>query len=383
MIMFKRGKKLYLEFFDNVKNKKVQKSTGKDDTEENRKFVKEILIPQLQKKISSERKTTSVSDSRTLKFYTNKYLREKENLSTYYEILSKSNSILKYFGDISVNSIKPLDCKDYIFDLKVSTKTKRNYLNVLRGIFTIACEDLAINENPTRTISLRKTEEERAKVDIEPFSKVNVEKLISESAGVLKDYLGLSFYTGARVGEILALQVSDFDFERKTISFTKQYTQRKLKNSLKTESSNREIPLFDVVLPFLESLVKRANKLGTTYLFSNENNPTKLLSIDNIRGTKKYGVWSKLLKSCDLEYRKIYNTRHTFAVHMLSSGKLSASEVSRILGHTNSQTMFNHYNKYIQGEQLKIERNIDIFRSTDNLTDTDTLVNKNRNLKCA
>jgi len=50
MIMFKRGKKLYLEFFDNVKNKKVQKSTGKDDTEENRKFVKEILIPQLQKR---------------------------------------------------------------------------------------------------------------------------------------------------------------------------------------------------------------------------------------------------------------------------------------------------------------------------------------------
>jgi hypothetical protein len=57
---------------------------------------------------------------------------------------------------------------------------------------------------------------------------------------------------------------------------------------------------------------------------------------------------------------------------MLKSGYISASEIAQILGHTSSKTMFDHYAKFIKGEQLKINRNIDIFSEKNKITDNST-----------
>lgn len=370
-IIFKRGNKLYLEFFDIIKNKKRQKSTGLEDTKENRLHLQNVIIPQLENKIKSEPKPIG----KTLTFYINFYLKSKENLVTYFEIESKTNIILKHFGDINIVSIKPLECKAFILDLKVSTKTKRNYLNVLSGIFDVACEDLVIKNNPTQFIKLIKSQKELEQEDIEPFSKEDISNLLNSSSGLLKDFLGIAFYTGARTGELLALKIQDIDFINNTISISKQFTARKLKDTLKTKGSKRIIPLFAPAVPYFNSLIEYAKDNRSFYLFSKLGKPNELNSIDNIRGTKRYGIWSKLLKECDLTYRKLYNTRHTFAIHMLKSGYISASEIAQILGHTSSKTMFDHYAKFIKGEQLKIDRNIDIFANentiTDSFTDTD------------
>ncbi len=354
--IFKRGNKLYLEFFDITKNKKRQKSTGLEDTKANRLHLKNIVIPQLEHRQKQEPKP----QVKKLEYYINFYLQTKENLVTYLEILSKTNMILEYFENVAITDITPLQCKEYIFSLEVSTKTKRNYLNILTGIFNIACEDLIIKNNPTKFIKLIKSQQELEKDDIEPFSKSDIQNLLNKSDGILKDFLGISFYTGARPGELLALKIQDIDFVNNTISIYKQYTARKLKEVLKTKGSKRVIPLFSPAIPYFKSLILNAKSYNSSYLFARDINST-LYSVDNIRGKKSYGKYTKLLESCNLSYRKIYNTRHTFAIHMLQSGFLSASEIAQILGHTSSKTMFDHYAKFIKGEQLKIDRNIDIF----------------------
>jgi len=373
-IIFKRGNKLYLEFFDITKNKKRQKSTGLEDTKANRLHLQNIVIPQLEHRQQQEQRPIA----KNLEYYINFYLKTKENLVTYIEIQSKTNMILEHFGNISITKISPLECKSYILSLKIATKTKRNYLNVLSGIFDIACEDLIIKDNPTKFIKLIKSQQELEKDDIEPFTKDDIQNLLNTSDGMLKDFLGISFYTGARPGELLALKIQDIDFVNNTIAIYKQYTKRKLKEVLKTKGSKRIIPLFSPAVPYFKSLIENAKSNMSFYLFARDTNST-LYSIDNIRGKKQYGRYTKLLETCNLSYRKIYNTRHTFAIHMLQSGFLSASEIAQILGHTSSKTMFDHYAKFIKGEQLKINRNIDIFavnctvsESTDTFTDTDT-----------
>ncbi|RLA83792.1 MAG: hypothetical protein DRG78_03355 [Epsilonproteobacteria bacterium] len=355
--IFKRGNKLYLEFFDINKNKTRQKSTGLEDTKSNRVHLTNIIIPQLEHRQQQEEPKPMV---KKIEYYIDFYLKTKENLVTYFEILSKTNSILEHFGNVPITEISPLLCKDYILSLSVSTKTKRNYLNVLSGIFAIACEDLAIRDNPTKYIKLIKTQQELSQADVEPFSKDDIQNLLNNSSGILKDYLGISLYTGARPGELLALKIEDIDFVSNTISISKQYTARKLKDVLKTKGSKRVIPLFSNAIPYFNSLIKNAKSNMSSYLFARDTDST-LYSIDNIRGKKEYGKYTKLLEACDLSYRKIYNTRHTFAIYMLQSGFLSASEIAQILGHTSSKTMFDHYAKFIKGEQLKINRNIDIF----------------------
>jgi len=369
MIIKKKGRKyLYLKFFDITKQKTIERSTKLEDTLENREKIKKEIIPAIEAALKSQK---PLSANKNLEDYINWYLKSKENLTTYFEIEAKTKIILKYFKNVNIKEISPLQCEEFILNLNLSTKTKRNYLNVLKGIFDTACKDLEIKDNPTQFIKLIKTQQELEKEDIQPFSKDEVDKLLKVSIGILRDYLGIGFYTGARSGEILALKIQDIDFENKTININSQFTKRVLKKSLKTKGSIRTIPLFESVIPYFKSLVSRAIKNKSFYLFSKDDEPNILYSIDNIRGKKQYGPWSKLLKRCNLEYRKIYQTRHTFAIHMLNSGAMTTSQIASILGHTSSKTMFDHYAKFIKGEQLNINRNIDIFAKKDTV---DTLV---------
>ena len=49
MIIKKTNRKyLYLKFFDNLKNKMIERSTGLADTPENREELEKIVIPEIQ-----------------------------------------------------------------------------------------------------------------------------------------------------------------------------------------------------------------------------------------------------------------------------------------------------------------------------------------------
>lgn len=376
MIIKKTGRKfLYLKFFDNLKNKMIERSTGLVDTPESREELEKIVIPEIQKRLKSY-PPKPTNQTKKLEDYVNIYLKSKENLATYCDVESKSKLMLEHFGNVEVKTITPLDCKNYILNLTMATKTKRNYLNVLKGIFDVVCEDLAISENPTRYIKLIKTQEELEQDDVQPFSREEKELLLNDATGKLKDFLGISFYTGARPGELLGLKIQDIDFEKNTISITKQFTKRILKKTLKTEVSRRVIPLFAAAIPYFQNLIKEAKINKSFYLFSKDGEPTSLYSIDNIRGKKGSGIWSRLLKKCKIEYRKIYQTRHTFITHALNSGNLKVMDIAQIVGHNGPEMIYKTYGKFIKGEQLKIDRKIDIFDAVDTQVDSRHFENK-------
>lgn len=281
IIKKKNRKYLYLKFFDVLKQKTVEKSTGLIDSLENRETIKNVIIPAIEKAMNNP-----TFLRKTLKNYIEFYLRSKENLATYSEIESKSNLILKHFGDIEIEKISPMDCENFILNLEKSSKTKRNYKNVLSGIFDIGIKDRVIVENPTKFIKIFKSEEELENEEISPFSKIEVNLILENATDILKNFLALGFYTGARSGEILGLQIQDIDFENKTILISKQYTRNKLKNKLKANKS-RVIPLFEPLMPYLIDLKQRAIKNKSFNLFSKIGEPNKILSIDNIRGKKR------------------------------------------------------------------------------------------------
>jgi integrase len=80
----------------------------------------------------------------------------------------------------------------------------------------------------------------------------------------------------------------------------------------------------------------------------NKNNPT------NISQTKQdSNKQSKQpLKSANIEYRTIYNTRHSFASLMISQGE-DILWVSHMLGHTNTEMTLRKYAKYIKNEKKR------------------------------
>ena len=83
----------------------------------------------------------------------------------------------------------------------------------------------------------------------------------------------------------------------------------------KTASSNRIIDILDSLMPYLKSQYELTGK-ENSYLFLNPFNEP-IYDIKRIRET----AWKKTLKACEIEYRTIYQTRHSFATMMLENGE--------------------------------------------------------------
>ena len=124
------------------------------------------------------------------------------------------------------------------------------------------------------------------------------------------------------------------------------------------------MPIFSPLLPHIARLMKSKS----LYLFCDKDG-ANFKDIAYIRGKAPYGAWAKLLKKCDIRYRKIYQTRHTFATHMLMSGKYDLLTIARWMGHVNIQILIKNYAKFIKGEKINIENDFDPF-ATDSSTDS-------------
>ena len=111
------------------------------------------------------------------------------------------------------------------------------------------------------------------------------------------------------------------------------------------------------MVPYLEKPKK------SLWLFSKDDG-------SYLKGTNgnHYREWSKLLKVCNITYRKLYTTRHTFIVSMLKYSDLSILEIAQMAGHTTTQMIIQNYGKYIKGEHLKIDKSLKLF--TDKSTDS-------------
>ena len=128
----------------------------------------------------------------------------------------------------------------------------------------------------------------------------------------------------------------------------------------KTQKSIRSVPILDDLVPYL----KRLPKNRSVFLFSKQDG-----TITSGSESINRDEYNALLKRCDIKYRKIYATRHTFIVSMLKYSNLSILEVAQIVGHTTTQMIVQNYGKYIKGEHLRIDRNLKLFtdKSTDRL----------------
>ncbi|MEA2049336.1 MAG: tyrosine-type recombinase/integrase [Campylobacterota bacterium] len=60
--------------------------------------------------------------------------------------------------------------------------------------------------------------------------------------------------------------------------------------------------------------------------------------------------WQKVLNTLNLEYRILYNMRHTFASMMISSGE-DILWVASMLGHKNANITLQTYAKYVKSEK--------------------------------
>jgi len=287
--------------------------------------------------------------------YSSLYLEFKKH-ELKFSTLDKYTNIIRdrinpNFSDYDIKSIKPSDIKKWLYNLNdIGSKSKRIYLSVLSGIFQEALYDEVIERNPVKLVRLPKLDTPR----IKPFNADEVKKIMDLSINDnYRFYLAIAFYTGMRSGEIIALKKSDIDFEKNIIKV--QRTRSRFGESTpKTKYSIRDIPIIELLKPYIIELY---NLHEHEYLFITQYK--KPYETTNVFQEQ---FWKPSLKELNIEYRRPYNCRHTYATNMLYNNLVTPVQLAQLLGHANTQMVYDVYVNYLDSFNVDFDRSINIYR---------------------
>lgn len=243
--------------------------------------------------------------------------------------------ILPFFGKKSVNMITPADVRKWQNEL-ISQGYSQTYLrtinNQLTAIFNFAVRYYDLKSNPcTKAGSMGKNSADEMKF----WTKEEFSEFIDGIMDKQKSYVAFMtlFWTGMRVGELLALTPADINFDERTISISKSYQRLGGKDVVtppKTPKSNRVITVPDFLLADIKDYMNRIYCLESTdRLF---NMTKSFLEKEMQRGIKNSGV----------KRIRIHDIRHSHCALLFEMG-ITPLEVADRLGHERVETTLNTY----------------------------------------
>lgn len=251
--------------------------------------------------------------------------------STYYNIYFKKLDGFKYE---KINSITWQNFFDDI-EIKKSPHIAQTCLKFARAATNYSLKHNIVDFNVFDKIEKAKV----PKADINHLNRQEIKQVLDECKRSFNDYYALLFTfvgTGAREGEIFALTKKDFDFEKRTLRISKQFTRGRLVEKTKTESSNRVIYIFDELAEILKDHIEKLDK-NNPLLFPNKKGG--YLNSTNFR----VRVFYEILKLCKINKRvRVHDLRGSYIDMVLSSG-LSIKFAQNQAGHAKTETTLNVY----------------------------------------
>ena len=254
----------------------------------------------------------------------------------------------------------------------LSAKTIQNHHMLLKDFFTYAVKKYKLSENPTLDTARPTVVAPEMRVLSPSEMQIFVEEVMRETQRVA---ILTTLFVGFRVGEVLALNISDLNLERQTLTVNKNlirvptaavspdnpniqildYDPKKkthliVQNTPKTSTSNREIAISDGLC---ELLIRHLFTLAN----STWPNPDGLL-FPSKAGThldpKSFEIrLAAVSKRCEIRKVNPHALRHTLATRLVED-KVPLNIVQGILGHSSIETTrkYLHKNEDIEREAI-------------------------------
>ncbi|HSL99640.1 MAG TPA: tyrosine-type recombinase/integrase [Candidatus Limnocylindria bacterium] len=279
-------------------------------------------------------------------------------------ILDKA--LLPAFGDKPLDKITRDDVKTFAYRMleagrakeikladggKTKTLSRSSVMGMgrtLSAIFNHAIEDGILTSNPAqRPGRYIRTGDRREKID---FLTPEEGRILLEAAKAHRarhyPILATALYTGARQGELLALQWGDIDWHGKFIEIRRANWRGII--STPKSGKGRRVDLADHLAGILSEhrrvLVAEALKAGKPmpdWVFPSEEGTP--LDAANLRK-----VFAKVLKKAGLRQIRFHDLRHTFASWLIANGE-SLAYVKEQMGHHSIQITVDTYGHLIPG----------------------------------
>lgn len=261
----------------------------------------------------------------------------------YHNIVHKH--IIKELGNLIISEIETntlsIYCQQKQFNDKLSAKSVKDILSVIKQIFKYASNSGAVINCDFSNVSVKSNHEE-----VSIITNFQLRKLIDfltthinhVNVGIL-----LSLYTGIRIGEVCALKYDDLNIESRILRIDK--TMQRIQNfngnsnktdiiisSPKSTCSLREIPIPQSVVDIIIE-----NKLysKSSYILTGEKDRY-------IEPRTLQNKFNKIASSCGIDNVTFHMLRHTFASNCIEAG-VDAKSLSEILGHSNVNITLNRY----------------------------------------
>ena len=382
----KISEKLYVDFY--YFGNRITKSTGLDDTPQNRDKVRLFLDKSMQKIESRTFRFAEAFPGATRKekmLFTElegqqfnpepqhvnfgEYAREwmKKVIPTF-ESPTKRNDyesalnsrILPYFRKKSFYQITSMELQDFTASMKkesgkdkgksLSRQRMQNIILPLRRIWEDAADQHRWNlRNPFDTISKHlpsKTRKRNGKV----FRFDEWKAFIACAPVFYQPHLEFLVMTGLSASELAGLRKEDVS--EKSITLNRSIVLGEEKERLKNDYRYRRIPATEAI----KKVVSQMQTLcpDSSYLFPMENGtPFDGNSFRKI-------VWNKALAESQIAYKTPYSTRHTFCAWALTIG-LNPMKLVNLMGHSSKQMVYQVYGEYVEDLEDDVENIINYF----------------------
>lgn len=268
--------------------------------------------------------------------------------------------ILPYFGKRKISEIQTKEVIAWQNDLlQQKDKTGKPYSecylktihNQLSAIFNHAVRFYALRTNPAAKAGNMESEKRKemlfwTKEEYLRFADVMMDKPVSYYA------FEMLYWSGMRLGELLALTPSDFDFQNSTVTINKSYQRLHGEDVIttpKTKKSNRIIKMSEFLAEEMQEYIKMQYEIEPTdRLFPISKS---YLHREMERGCKETG----------LQKIRIHDLRHSHVSLLIELG-FSAVAIADRLGHESIEITY-RYAHLFPSKQNEMANKLNLERS--------------------
>jgi integrase len=172
---------------------------------------------------------------------------------------------------------------------------------------------------------------------VNPFSYDEWNILMGYMRPWYRPYFEFAVQTGLRPSEQVALKWTAIDSKFVKVELSR--VRNREKKELKTPQSYRRIEIRPAMVKTLRAQRELSVKSESPYVFLNTQGRPILQ--DKLRE-----LWARVMKKSELKYRRMYETRHTFASWALEAGE-TPEWVAKTLGHSDTSMVYKTYGCYI------------------------------------
>lgn len=328
--VYKQGKNWYIDYYVGERRKRECAGPCKRTA---RNALRKIKVEIAEGKYLDKQTVEKIKFVDFAEQYLELYCKHNHKPGSTKKDINAAGILKRYFADKYLDEITTFQVErfkaEFIKTVKPATVNRR--LAFLKAMLNRAIEWGKIKENPASKVKMFRENNQRMRF----LEREEINKLLDNADGYVKNIIIVAINTGIRRGEILKLKWRDIDLNNSMIYL----------NDTKN-SESRQVPINNAVRT---ALIKTEKHKDSPYIFCKPTGQPRFdIRKSFLQAQKKSGI---------MNFR-FHDLRHTFASQLVMSG-IDLNTVRELLGHKSIQMTL----RYSHLSPMHKKRAVDILDS--------------------